>query len=308
VELFRGGFRKGFWILLFLMIWPAPVGSGAKDPLRVTVSILPQKYFVERISGDLADISVMVPPGASPATYEPRPSQMKALVGSKIYFAVGVPFEKVWLKKFMAANRGMKIVQTDQWVEKMKMPSHHGHEGEAHKHRGGPPRDRREESGLDPHIWLSPPLVNVQAETIARAIMAVDPVHRSMYEKNLADFQADVNEVDSEIRRILGDRGKGGEFMVFHPSWGYFAEAYGLRQIPVEVEGKEPSASEMADLISYAKTAGIKVIFVQPQFSSRTAETIAGEIGAKVVPADPLREDWRENLLEVAKKIRDALR
>jgi len=307
VKLLLGGFHKGFLILLFLMIWLSPAGSGAKDPLRVTVSIPPQKYFVGRISGDFVDISVMVPPGASPTTYEPRPTQMKALVQSKIYFAIGVPFEKVWLKKFMAANRPMKIVHTDQLVEKLRMAPHHGHEADPHKDRGGSPRVKREEAGLDPHIWLSPPLVKVQAETIARALMASDSLHRSIYEKNLAEFQADVDELDAEIRRILGDRGKKGEFMVFHPSWGYFAGSYGLRQIPVEVEGKEPSPSEMADLISYAKAAGIKVIFVQPQFSSKSAETIAREIGGKVVLADPLREDWRENLLEVAKKMRDAL-
>jgi zinc transport system substrate-binding protein len=275
----------------------------------VTVSILPQKYFVEKIAGDAVTVSVMVAPGSNPAIYEPRPGQMNALAHSRIYFAIGVPFERVWLKKMAALNPKMQIVYTDGSIEKRAMAVHHHEEQEngqgktiaSHGHA-------RHGQGLDPHIWLSPALVKTQARIIKDALVRIDPGHEKVYNKGFEAFEAELDQLDAEIREIFGHKGRGNEFLVFHPSWGYFAAAYGLKQVPIEIEGKEPSAAEMARLIQYARSKGIRVIFVQPQFSTKRAEAIAREIGARILIADPLHEHWMQNLREVARKFAAALR
>ncbi len=282
--------------------------SNAKETLQVTVSILPQRYFVEKIAKDLVKVSVIVQPGSNPATYEPKPSQMTALTDSEIYFAIGVPFENAWLKKLSSINPKMLIIHTDASITKRKMIGIH-HFNNEHKDTESAVgyNDSLKTAGLDPHIWLSPPLVKKQAQIIADTLIKTDPSRKEVYEQNLSQFQYDLDKLDSEIRAIFHGRVKRTDFLVFHPSWGYFAEAYGLKQIPVEIEGKEPGAKEMANLIKYAKKSGINAIFIQPQFPSKNAEVIAREINARVIIADPLSENWMKNLREIAKKFSSAL-
>jgi zinc transport system substrate-binding protein len=300
--------RLAFLLCLVSVIWASQT-CRATEPIPVTVSIPPQKYFVERIGGNAVKVSVLVPPGANPATYEPKPSQMKALAVSRIYFAIGVPFERVWLKKITAVNPKIRMLHTDRSIQKLKMASHVDPYGQIYEESSNLSHENSHlEKGLDPHIWLSPALVKKQALVISHALISVDPPHKKFYMENFKAFQADLDRLDAEIRAIFARKGRANEFLVFHPSWGYFAEAYGLKQVPIEVEGKEPHAAEMARLIKLAKEKGIKVIFVQPQFSTKRAEAIAKEIGARIVIADPLREDWIQNLREVAKKFDAALR
>lgn len=280
-------------VLLFLFV---PGALWAK--VVVAVSILPQKSFVEKIAGDLADVTVMVPPGASPASYEPKASQMKKITRAEIYFAIGVPFEKAWLPRFAAQNPKMKIVDVTAGIKKRPMVSHRHEHGSGHHHR---------EDSLDPHVWLSPPLVAIVAENIAEALKDADPEHAAEYMKNLERFKREIEALDRELRKIL-EPCRGTAMMVFHPSWGYFANQYGLRQIPIEAEGKEPRSKRLAELIKEAKEEGVKAIFVQPQFSKRAAEAIADSIGAEVVVADPMAADWAESLIDTAKELCKAAR
>lgn len=279
-------------IAVILLFWTPAYGQ-----MSVMVSIAPQKYFVQQICKDFVEIQVMVPPGANPATYEPKPRQMAAIARTRIYFSIGVPFEYIWLKKIAAANPDMAVVPTDQGIQKLPMAAGHHHEGAKQLDHGT----------LDPHIWLSPPLVRSQARTILNAVQAADPDHRTVYESNFKAFMAQVANLDAELKRIFSGS-TGQRFMVFHPSWGYFAQAYGLKQIPIEIEGKEPKPAQLRELIEHARQDGIQFIFVQPQFSARSARVIAGEIGAQVVIADPLAEDWTANLRTVARKFERALR
>ena len=279
------------------------------DRLPVFVSIAPQKYFVQQIGGDLVDVQVVVQPGADPHTYEPKPDQMMAMSKCKIYFAIGVPFEKTWLGKFSAINPNMLIVHTDQGIEKIPMAAddHHGHDengasegqhDEGHDHHHG---------SMDPHIWLSPPLVKIQAEHIRDALVEVDPANESTYSANFKEFAAQIDAIDAEFKRIFAGK-RGMEFMVFHPAWGYFASTYGLRQMPVEIEGKEPKPAQLKELIERARRRNIRVIFVQPQFSSKSAAMVARAIGGEVVVADPLASDWAANLRHQAAQFDAALR
>lgn len=287
-------------LVVFLAVSFSLPWARAKEPLQVFVSIVPQKYFVQQIGKDLVDVHVMVQPGASPATYEPKPREMVDLSKARIYFAIGVPFENTWLRKIAAANPRMTVVHTDQGIEKIPMaaPHHHDHEGQ----------ERHQEYGIpDPHIWLSPPLVKIQARTILNALQQMDPSHRSAYEANYHQFVSRIDALDNQLKKTFAGK-KGLQFMDFHPAWGYFAQAYGLRQVPIEIEGKEPKPAQLKGLIEHARQKAIRVIFVQPQFSTRSARLVAREIGARVVFADPLAVDWIANLREVAEKFKAALR
>ncbi len=291
-------------VLLAYVWWlgPAP-GLCDEERLPVFVSIVPQKYFLEKIGGGFVTVSVMVRPGASPAVYEPKPAQMVALSKARIYFAIGVPFEAVWLERIAAANPKLIVVHTEHGIQKRPMRAHH------HREEGIAIREKSHDHQIeDPHIWLSPPLVTVQARNILDALCRIDPSHSAAYEMNYKQFIIELVELDAEIRRIFAGQRKGTEFMVFHPAWGYFAEAYGLEQIPIEMEGKEPKPAELQELIEHARRRGIRIIFVQPQFSARSAKTIAKAIGGEVAYADPLTSDWAENLRQQAAAFKAALR
>jgi zinc transport system substrate-binding protein len=264
--------------------------------LHVTVSILPQQYFVERIGGAHVNVNVMVQPGASPATYEPKPEQLQALSKADAYISIGVPFEDAWLERIGSANPDMLLVDSAQGIERMAMATHH-HEGEEHE---------EEAKNLDPHIWLSPCLVSVQAQNIYDALVRLDPEREDTYKANLDRFVANIDELDAHIRETLAGV-DNRKFMVFHPSWGYFARDYDLEMIPIEIGGQEPSAAELAALVEEAHEEGIRVIFAQPEFSTRSAEIIANEIGGEVLLVSPLAADWLDNLRRVAETFAEAM-
>ena len=291
-------------LLAYVFILSPTTAFGGATRLPVFVSIVPQKYFLEKIGGGFVEVSLMVRPGASPAVYEPKPAQMVALSRAKIYFAVGVPFEAVWLDKIAVANPNLIIVHTEKGIQKRLMEDHH------HRDEGDANHEKKDEHHQikDPHIWLSPPLAMVQARNILDALCRIDPSHGADYEANYKQFIIEVVDLDAEVRGVFAGSGRGMGFMVFHPAWGYFAEAYGLEQIPIEMEGKEPKPAELQGLIEDAQHRGIKVIFVQPQFSAKSAKTIAKAIGGEVAYADPLAVDWAQNLRKQAATFKAALR
>lgn len=282
---------------LGLACWPS---AARADKIPVVVGIAPMKYFVDRIGGDQVETTVMVPAGADAHTYEPKPSQMRAVANASLYFAVGLEFEKAWVPRFQAANPRLKVVETDSHIRKQPMPAHDD---------GDEPAGRQGENEDDPHVWTSPALVKYIAEYIVETLSDMDPEHAATYRHNDADFLRELDMLNAEIRGIFAHvpRSKR-KFLVFHPSWGYFAKAYGLTQIPVEVAGKEPGPKMLAGVIAQAKRENIKVVFVQPQFSTKSAQTIAEAIGGQVAVADPLAADWADNLRQVAKTFRQALR
>jgi zinc transport system substrate-binding protein len=279
------------------------------EPIEVFVSIVPQKYFVERIGGESINVSVMVQPGANPATYEPKPRQMVALTKAKAYFAIGVPFEAVWLNRISAANPGMAVIHTEEGIEKRIMEEHlHGEEGHSVQENGE--REGAEDYYVvkDPHIWLSPRLVKAQVRNILNGLLRIDPARAASYEKNCKSFIVEIGALDTEIKGIFAEKEGGKVFMVFHPAWGYFAQAYGLKQVAVEMEGKEPGPVDLEELIRHAREEGIKVIFVQPEFSTKSAEAIAKAIEGEVVFANPLALDWADNLKKVATEFEAAMK
>ncbi len=300
--------KSGIWkyILPFiLLMFVILLGKGnivshfsqSEQQLNVFVSILPQKYFVEKISGDRVKVSVMVGPGQNPATYEPLPKQMAALAEADLYFRIGVPFETVWIKQIQSLNPQLKIVDTREGITLRNIEGPHNHEANSLLEN---------KEVKDPHIWLDPLLVKIQAETICRELSAGDLENKDFYEQNLREFQADLDQLHRELTETFQGLSVK-KIMVFHPSWGYLTDRYGLKQIPIEVEGKEPGPQELAQAIDLAKQEGIKVIFVQTQFDTRAAESAARAVGGKVVGLDPLAEDYMNNLRKIAAVIKKEL-
>jgi zinc transport system substrate-binding protein len=262
--------------------------------LNVVVSILPEKTFLEAIGGDKVNVALMVMPGNSPHTYEPKPSQMIDIAQAQLYFAIDVEFESVWLPKFQSLNPKMKVVDLDEGIEKMVMEEQ---EHEAHIHHS------HDHHGEDPHIWTTPHNVKHIAQNIATQLQTIDPANAEYYQHNLDLFVALAEQTDQKIRQIFSSFQGGETFMVLHPSWGYFAKAYGLRQIAVEIEGKEPKPKELIHLLKEAREAQVKAIFIQPEFSDNAAKIIAKELEIPVIKVTPLAADWSENLLMIAKAI-----
>ena len=285
--------------ILFLFIAAFTILNASKQEL--TVSISPQKYFVQKIVKDKFDINVMVKPGASPHTYEPKSSQMKSLSNSKIYFYTGVSFENAWLDKFKLSAKNTIFVDTAVGIEKLAMEEH-SHEGEEHDEHKDEAKHDHENEALDPHIWLDPILVKIQAKNIYDAIVKIDSQNSDFYKTNYEEFLKELDLINNELETILKPY-ENRAFMVFHPSWGYFAKRYNLEQISVEVEGKEPKPNELVELIKDAKIHDIKIVFVSPQFSQKTAKTISSSINAKVVSIDALDENWASSILSTAKEI-----
>lgn len=258
-------------------------------PLEVFVSILPQKYFVERVAGNGVKVEVMVRPGMNPGNYEPTPQQMNALARSAAFFRIGVQFEEKWLPRIQRVAANLKIVDTREGIALQPIDP-----------------DGKSGGRLDPHIWTAPPLVKQQAAVIRDALIELRPSDRATFEAGYASFAADLDRLDADIRQQLAGK-KERRFMVFHPAWGYFARAYGLLQMAIEVEGKEPGPQTLARIIEAARREKVRVVFVQKQFSKTAAAAVAREIGGRVVDIDPLAEDFVGNTRAVVGALADAM-
>jgi len=282
--------------------------QGESAPI-VFVSIVPQQYFINRIAGDLVDARVMVETGADPHTYEPKPSQMAALSEALVYFTVGIEFEGAWLARFADANPDMAIVDTTEGIDKQPMLFEHSHEGEE-DHIDEVDHDEDDDDHhddeLDPHVWVSPALVKIQVQHMYDTLVALLPQHEVVFAENLSTFMGEIENLEGEIEGVLAEI-PSRKFIVFHPSWGYLAEQFNLIMIPIEVGGTEPGPAELAAIIDEAKEEDIHVIFAQPEFSTKSAETIAREINGEVILISPLAYDWLENMRNVASVFAEAL-
>jgi len=250
----------------------------------VAVSIAPLATLVDRLVGDAVELLVMIPAGASPATHEPSMRQMQLLSKASVYVKVGHPafaFEYSWLGRLLAHNSSMIIVDAA----------------------------RQAQADVDdPHLWTSPQVMRNVAQSIAVTLQSVLPEQSDAISSNLQQLLAEIDALDQQIREILAND-VGKSFYVFHPAWGWFAENYGLQQVSIEqhgAHGTEPSPEELAQVVEQARKDKVSVIFVQSQFSSRSAQLIADEVGARVVAIDPLAADWLANMRRVAIALHEA--
>ena len=284
--------RSIFFIVILLPLIGLFSCKGKHAPgtkTQLTVSIVPQKYLVEMIAGDKFDVQEMLPPGSNHETYEPTPRDMEKVSISRLYLALGaLDFEITWLDRLKASNPDMQVINTGDGISMLNGHFHHQETESTYQRHG-----------LDPHTWLSPSCMKIQAVNICHALSALDPATSATFTDNLRHFNLVVDSVDRIIRtKLAGMERKPG--LIFHPALAYFARDYQLEQISIEQDGKEPSPAYMAELIRMAREKGIKAIFISKEFDTRNAEAIAREINGKVVVFDPMAADWATNMIHLA--------
>ena len=295
--------------LLLSVLMLASTAVWSERPLRVFVGVPPLQTFVEVVGGDHVQVRSLVQAGQSPHAFEPTPGQVAALGSADLYVGIGIPFEAAQLPRIRAANPRLRVLDAREGLELRAIEAHdHSDEGEdghaqghlqAGEHSPGVQADLNE---LDPHVWTSPPLAKRIAAQVRDALTELDPTNKGAYEANLASFAARLDDLDREIRAQLDPVAKR-RFMVYHPAWGYFADTYGLVQVPIEKGGKEPGPRSLTEIVDQARREGVKVIFVQPQSARKLADQVAAAIGGRVVVIDPLSADYEGALLQAAREI-----
>lgn len=264
---------------------------GTADRVTVAVSVAPLAWLVDEIGGARVEATVMIPAGTSPHAYEPSPREIAALDRARVFVAVGHPhlaFERQHVEPALAARPEIEVVRLST-------------AGAAAADAGG-----GEHADEDPHLWLSPNRMRAAADDLAAALARADPAGAAGYRERLAATHRRIDEVDRQVAALLADLPRR-RFLVYHPAWGAFAEHYGLEQVAIERHGKEPSARGLAARVAAARGEGAGAVFVQRGFAERPARVVAAELGARVVPLDPLARDWDDNLLAVARALRDEL-
>lgn len=290
--------RHGLKILILSMLITSCTSKGPNEKKLVMVSILPQKYFVEQIAGTDFEIEVLVTPGASHETYDPTPQQMVKVGQAVLWIKNGhLAFEEQWEPKFLSTHSGLKVADWSKGIELISGIHHHHDDEEAEKH----------EAGTDPHYWLSPREALVLAQNTAEALAQISPDKKEEYRQNLSRLTTHLRTLDSLATTQLAPF-RGRSFMIFHPALTYFARDYGLNQIAIEKGGNAPTARGLKEFIDLAKKDQIKIILIQQQFDRENAETIAREIGARVIPFDPMAEDWEKNMKEIIQLMHNTMK
>lgn len=265
-----------------------------EDKRIVTVSIAPQKYFAKQLLPENYEVNVMVPPGSSPATYEPTTRQLQKLQKSGAYIRIGeIEFEKVWMEKIKSINPTLPVFDASAGVTFIEDGNHNHNHGSGHHHE------------RDPHIWTSPKLCKTVLLNTAEALIKSFPADSAIVQKKYYRATNVIDSLDREIEAMLAPHA-GKHFLIYHPALSYFARDYNLNQLAIESLGKEPSASGMASILKIARQEGIATVFIQQQFNQRSAKTIAEELDAKVVTINPLDENWDSAMGDIASKIKAA--
>lgn len=272
--------------------------SGAQEtrPL-VAVSILPQKYAVDMIAGDLVDTVVLVGPGQSPHSYEPTPKQMTELSRSDVWILSGTDFEMALVPKISSLYPRLMIVDGTEGVS-FRYLEDHDHEEEPHA------QEEPDSLQIDRHTWLGREPMKILATHIARMLASLDETHAATYLENLQMFHGRIDQVFDSLATDLRTL-RGTTVFVYHPSFGYLLDEFGIIQEAVETGGKEPTAKALAELIRNAQDHDVRAIFVQAQFPTSAARNVAQAIGAQVLPLDPLAYDWMENIHLIGRTLLD---
>jgi len=279
------------YLFILLLISCNSQGNNSNKK-TITVSIPPFKYFIEAIGSEDFNVNVMVPAGANPHIYEPIPGQIAALRKSVAFISDGyLGFEMTWLDRFYETNRSMKRLSLGDHIDLIKAVGH---------------SDNGHIEGADPHYWVSPTCAMVMAISVKDLLCELKPENREKYEQNYSKLIETISVIDQKAKDLFSGL-KGRSFMIFHPTLGYFARDYGLNQIAVENEGKEPTPSTLKDLIDNARSQNLKVIFVQKEYDTRNARAIASETGSVIETIDPLSENWPGSMMEIINEVHKSL-
>lgn len=283
----------------FLLLLLSPLLLSACSPQlsqerRLTVSIEPLRYFVEGIAGEHFSVHTLVPAGASPETYELTPQQVVAMSESQAYFSVGtLGFEKTRLEQLASNHPSLLMVNVSDSIPLLTMQaSCCQQEGHTHAHT----------DGIDLHTWTSASSGRKIAQRVFQTLVQLDSLHAPEYKLRYDSLLTHIDHIDQQIRESLR-KVQHRSFLIYHPALGYFARDYGLRQIAVEQDGKEPSAERMQSLIHQAQSEGVRVVFIQEEHAGHAAQRLAEAIGARVVSCAPLSHEWDKELLRIAQEL-----
>jgi zinc transport system substrate-binding protein len=281
-----------FALLTVSLLSCNPKSKETEKPI-IMVSILPQKYFVEEIAGDKFEVNLMIPPGASPATYDPTPRQMQDMANANLYFKIGyIGFELNWINRVANDYPDVSFINSSDGIDFKETEEQHGD----HSHYR-----------LEPHVWMSPKNVKVISANILKAVTEADPENSDFYQSNYKIFLEKITMVDEKIKSKLTNI-QSRDFIIYHPALTYYARDYDLNQYSLEIDGKEPSVKQMTELIKLAKEKNIKVIFVQSQFNQEEARTLEKEINGTVYPIDPLDYHWEKQILSITDILSEQLK
>jgi zinc transport system substrate-binding protein len=258
--------------------------GNASHRIKVATTIPPLGEFVRAVGGEKVEVTVVVPPGAEPHTFEPTPSLMMAVAKADLYVMNGAGLE-FWMDKLLGANKRMVVVDSSQGVALLQ-----------------------ENAGeIDPHIWLSLRNAAVQVDRICNGLIEVDSQNKDYYSKNRDDYLSKLKALDVELNlTFAGKRSK--IFIVHHPAWPYFARDYDLSQVPLMENEKEPGPKYLGEVIELARKNNITTIFVEPQFNPKSAEVIAREMDARIVALDPLAGNYLDNMRNASREIAQSLK
>lgn len=300
VRYFSRKWLKKSWMALFLLpVFISGCSNKQIQERRISVTIEPQRYFVERIVGDLFDIHTVVPVGQSPETYDPAPHEMVSIAQSSAYFQIGkIGFEQVWMKTIKENNPDVLFFDLSKGIDWLGSACNHNHDTGADDHDHG----HHHHGGVDPHIWNSTIAAKLIAQNTLNAALELDPEHKDVYQENYRRLVNEIETTEQLLHEKL-DTLSRRTFIIYHPALTYFADEFNLNQFAIEEEGKEPSAASMKKLVDEAKEANVRVVFVQQEFDRKHAELLAKEIGARIVSINPLDGQWKEQMLYMADEL-----
>lgn len=282
------------WIYLLLAIVGLSACQGKKEEgtRTISVTIEPQRYFAEKIAGDLFQINCVTPAGQSPETYDPTPQQMVQISQSQAYFRIGeIGFEQAWMKNLQSQNPDMAVFDLSEGMELIKNEEEAHEEGEAHPHH--------HHGSVDPHIWTSISGARVIAQNTYQAFIKLDPENQEVYRAGYQRLIEEIDSTEAEMKQLLQPLA-GTAFIIYHPALTYFAREFGLKQLCIELDGKEPSPAQLKQLLETAIQSGAKVVFVQQEFDQKNAELIAKETGCRLVTINPLSYNWHDEMIRLA--------
>lgn len=283
------------WIYLLLAIVGLSACQGKKEGVTRTISVTiePQRYFAEKIAGDLFQINCVTPAGQSPETYDPTPQQMVQISQSQAYFRIGeIGFEQAWMKNLQSQNSDMVVFDLSEGMELIKNEEEAHEEGEAHHHH-------HHHGSVDPHIWTSISGARVIAQNTCQAFIKLDPENQEIYRAGYQRLIEEIDSTEAEMKQLLQPLA-GTAFIIYHPALTYFAREFGLKQLCIELDGKEPSPAQLKQLLEMATQSGAKVVFVQQEFDQKNAELIAKETGCRLVTINPLSYNWHDEMIRLA--------
>jgi len=275
--------EKLFTLFILLNLFLTIPFSAAAAEATAAVTIMPQLEMVEAIAGKRVEVIEMIPKGFSPSNYAPSPAEIRAFNQASIYFSMGVPADIQNILPRAEERSDLEVVKLFERIES-KYP---------HRYFG------EDAGGRDPHIWLSPARVTLMVEIMRDELIEILPQYEAEFKENTEQYLDKLAAVDQENQELLSEY-QGQEILVYHPSFGYFTEHYGLEMIAIEEEGKEPGPRHLQEIIKHARQLGIKNIFYQAEIDSNRTRAVAEELGGKIVQLNPLAQNYIDNLKVMA--------